>query len=299
MGLEEEEPCTKWHFNTSVYTTTLTSEFDLVCGRASLRATFQSLVFFSNIVGAPVMGYVSDRLGRKVELTVVILLSTFSITIISFLESFEAILFFRFISGLFFSATTYLIALEVSEVKYRTRVGILVGLPRAVGVMGWGGIAYFIRDWRNLQMAVSFPFLLMLVYLYLMDESPRWLIVMGHHERALKVLSRAARLNKVTLPPDDTLRHFMTSAQEEAELQPTEVRMQGKSLMRLGTRTAAGIAPYIADSPSDTVPKWLPSVLLGCVSVCGGLTLLPLPETLDANLPDTIDDLDTLWINKP
>ncbi|KAK3868350.1 hypothetical protein Pcinc_026250 [Petrolisthes cinctipes] len=151
-------------------------EFELVCGRASLRATFQSLVFFSNIVGAPVMDmwltgdqlnpfHINNSLGRKVELTVVIVFSSFSIIIISFLESFEAILFFRFVSGFFFSATTFLIALEVSEVKYRTRVGILVGLPRALGVMGWGGIAYFIKDWRYLQMAVSFPFLLMLVYI--------------------------------------------------------------------------------------------------------------------------------------
>ncbi|KAK3868349.1 hypothetical protein Pcinc_026249 [Petrolisthes cinctipes] len=63
----------------------------------------------------------------------------------------------------------------------------------------------------------------------------------------------------------------------QAELQPTEVRMQGKSLMRLGTKTAAGIAPYIADFPSEAVPKWLPSALLGvCVCVGGPSHSLPL-----------------------
>lgn len=48
-----------------------------------------------------------------------------------------------------------------------------------------------------------------------MDESPRWLIVRGHHEKALKVLQKAARWNKATLPPASNLYALMSDIQEE------------------------------------------------------------------------------------
>ncbi|KAG0715484.1 Solute carrier family 22 member 5 [Chionoecetes opilio] len=47
-----------------------------------------------------------------------------------------------------------------------------------------------------------------------MDESPRWLIVRGHHERALRVLHKAARWNRVTLPEHRELRALMKDIQE-------------------------------------------------------------------------------------
>ena len=49
----------------------------------------------------------------------------------------------------------------------------------------------------------------------LIDESPRWLIVTGRHEEALKVLRRAARLNKTTLPSDSELMYMFKAIEHE------------------------------------------------------------------------------------
>lgn len=51
-------------------------------------------------------------------------------------------------------------ALEVCEVKYRSVVGILTGLPWAFGTMAWGCVASQVRDWRWLQLYVTLPFIL-------------------------------------------------------------------------------------------------------------------------------------------
>ncbi|KAK4300863.1 hypothetical protein Pmani_026938 [Petrolisthes manimaculis] len=49
-----------------------------------------------------------------------------------------------------------------------------------------------------------------------MDESPRWLIVRGRHDRALTVLQKAARWNKATLPPNSQMQTLMIDIQAES-----------------------------------------------------------------------------------
>ncbi|KAK4328459.1 hypothetical protein Pmani_001135 [Petrolisthes manimaculis] len=48
------------------------------------------------------------------------------------------------------------------------------------------------------------------------DESPRWLIVRGHHDRALQVLQKAARWNNTSLPPKHRMRKLMTHITKES-----------------------------------------------------------------------------------
>lgn len=42
-----------------------------------------------------------------------------------------------------------------------------------------------------------------------MDESPRWLAVRGDHDRAVKILQKAGKWNKVPLPPEDEVKALM------------------------------------------------------------------------------------------
>ncbi|KAK3849895.1 hypothetical protein Pcinc_043368 [Petrolisthes cinctipes] len=305
-----------------------------------------------------------------------------------------------------------------------------MGLPWAVGMMMTGALGYLIRDWRNFQLACSLPTLIIFPILYLINESPRWLIVTGKHKEALRVLRRAARLNGVTLPPDHKLTTMMADIQfahnskneaqvakaisdpqqsrwslscpkllktarirlvtfclsinlfilslvycglslggstysndpflyviisglmevpgytivspvinrwgrkypslicfvvcgvvilsltvipstiswlvmtfamigkmgitcafmivfvSQAELFPTEVRIKGLAVTSISGQIAGTIAPYIAEYLGPMVP-WLPSVIFGVSSFVGVLAVIPLPETLGKNLPDT------------
>ncbi|KAL7637261.1 UNVERIFIED_CONTAM: hypothetical protein RMT77_011973 [Armadillidium vulgare] len=96
--------------------------------------------------------------------------------------------------------------MEVCEPKYRSHVGMLLISVWAFGTMWFGLLGYLIKDWRWLQRVVVIPAALYVLFLmYFTEESPRWLIVRGFHQKALKVLRRAEKTNKATLPSDEEL----------------------------------------------------------------------------------------------
>lgn len=216
-GEVQELPCTSWDYDKSIFSSTTTSEFNLVCDREYLRATYQSIKMFGTFVSPVIGGYFADRFGRKIVVVVTLVTFTVCSSGIAFLHNIYAILVFRFIVGFVNIPTFYTLTMEVTEMRLRSFVGILTALPWAFGTMSWGGMAYFIRDWRTLQLAVSLPNLILFPVLYFMDESPRWLITKGQHEKAMKVLKKAARWNNSKLPPEDELRSLMQEIEEEAK----------------------------------------------------------------------------------
>ncbi|KAG7157388.1 Organic cation transporter protein-like 4 [Homarus americanus] len=157
--------------------------------------------------------------GRKTMLSIG-LFAYFSIaTASTWIPVFSGILVVRFILGLFHPVVLqsgYILVMEVTEPRYRSVVGILISLPWAIGTVAWGAIAYFLRDWKWLQLAVTLPVFLLLPLLWFIDESPRWLIVNGHIDRAHKVLKKAARWNHSSLPPAEELTILMRAIQKES-----------------------------------------------------------------------------------
>lgn len=218
-------PCTKWSYNTSTFTSTITMQFDLVCDSEYLRATYQSMYMLGTFVGAPINGIFSDRYGRRTVFTYGTILFTIVALFSCRLPNFSSILAARFILGFLHPAglqAGYILALEACEPRRRTVMGIVLGLPWALATVAWGGWAFLIRDWRWLQLAVSLPCLLLLPVLWFLDESPRWLIVRGDHRRAREVLERAARWNKMDLPPPEELDALMKNIQKESTLAKEE-----------------------------------------------------------------------------
>lgn len=56
-------------------------------------------------------------------------------------------------------------------------------------------MAYYIRDWKTFQLAISIPSIILLSYYWLVPESPRWLLVVGRVKEATDVLTKAAKMN--------------------------------------------------------------------------------------------------------
>ncbi|KAK3593127.1 hypothetical protein CHS0354_018255 [Potamilus streckersoni] len=78
-----------------------------------------------------------------------------------------------------------------------------------------------------------------------------------------------------------------------AELYPTVVRNSGMGASSCCARIGGMVAPYITDLGrlvGGDFGRGLPLVVFGGASVAAGLLSLFLPETLNRNLPETIED---------
>ncbi|BFZ09836.1 hypothetical protein BsWGS_12875 [Bradybaena similaris] len=202
-GQFTERTCRKWVYDDSVFRSTIVSKFDLVCEHKIARSHARMILMSGLLIGAIGTGILADTIGRKMALMAMIALQSVSAIGVAFTESFVAYVILRFITGVSISGlflAVFVLGMELVGPSKRMFVGVLVNIFWSLGVMLLGSIAYFIRDWNYLQMALSFPSLLLLCYWWFIPESPRWLLARGRDEEAETVIRHAARVNGVTIP---------------------------------------------------------------------------------------------------
>lgn len=74
-----------------------------------------------------------------------------------------------------------------------TSLGFTVGHVLATAA------AWYFRYWRNFVRVIYAPSALFLTYIFLLDESPRWLLTKGRKEEAVEVLKKIAKTNQMSL----------------------------------------------------------------------------------------------------
>lgn len=89
----------------------------------------------------------------------------------------------------------YVLALEWVNAKYRVMGSMILSLSFPIGEMILGVVAMYIHDFRILIRVLYSPGLIIIIYLWLIPESVRWLLVNGQVDRAIKILKRMARVN--------------------------------------------------------------------------------------------------------
>ncbi|XP_028623480.1 solute carrier family 22 member 22-like [Grammomys surdaster] len=195
----ETEPCLDgWTYDHSVFTSTIVTEWDLVCDFQSFRYYAQATSLTGHLVAGPLCGFISDRFGRKPLLMFCSLAYGILGTCCAFAPNFFFYCVLRFLLSA--SSSTVLIntltlVFEEASVRWYAIVAVLSGVFASIGQAGLGVVAYVLSDWHLLQLTSALPYFIFFILFCWIPESPQWLMITGKTEQAWKELQRIASIN--------------------------------------------------------------------------------------------------------
>lgn len=89
--------------------------------------------------------------------------------------------------------------MELVGPKGRVFGNTLINVVFVFGLMSLAGLSWLLQDWRTLLRVIYAPSCLIFSYLWILNESVRWLISKGRHDEAVAILKKAAKMNNVEL----------------------------------------------------------------------------------------------------
>lgn len=197
-----EKQCKKWVFDRSEMISAVT-DFEMVCSNSILRSHFIMITFCGSFLGAFVTGTVSDLYGRKLVFVTSLIVAMVATVVQLVSPYFWLFLVSRFVQGLSGSgvfAVSFVYVMEVIGPNNRMFAGIFIEIFWCAGLFILVGAAYWIRYWKYLVIAVASPCIFFLLYIWIIPESPRWLMSVGKYEEAVKILQTIAKSNKRQIP---------------------------------------------------------------------------------------------------
>uniref|UniRef100_A0A914GS63 Major facilitator superfamily (MFS) profile domain-containing protein n=1 Tax=Globodera rostochiensis TaxID=31243 RepID=A0A914GS63_GLORO len=181
---------------------TLATDFGIGCEDKHMLEHANGAFMLGNFVFTALATYLADRFGRRLTF----LVSLWAIVVLSvacaFAPSYEWFLLFRFLSGAFGAAIVvvgFVLTVESVAGSFRSVQVLINSLIWVSGILAVGVLHLFIFDWRFLYLCVAGPGLFSIAYYWLFPESLHWLIANRKTKQVKRYISRASRINNVTL----------------------------------------------------------------------------------------------------
>ncbi|KAG7257108.1 hypothetical protein CRUP_026250 [Coryphaenoides rupestris] len=187
-----------WDYNTDVFHSTVVTEWNLVCEDAALNSIISTIYMSGLLVGALLFGSLSDRYGRRPIMLVGLSFQAVFGVAAAFAPNLYMYALLRFVLGMAISAVlmnAFVLGTEWTGPKQRMLAGIMTDYFFGLGYILLVGVAYLVKDWRHLQLAISAPGFLFFFYLWVLPRSARWLMANQRKEEALQLIRKAAQLN--------------------------------------------------------------------------------------------------------
>ncbi len=155
-----------------------------------------SIVLAGALVGAGVGGYLSDHFGRKpVQIANATVFGIFAV-LTGLANTTPLFLIGRFMVGVAVGVTSMVTPLYIAEISPPAIRGALVQLNQlmiGIGVAVAYAVAWFLSgtgNWRMMFISAVVPSVVLLVSLFFLPESPRWLASKGRFDAARTILNR-------------------------------------------------------------------------------------------------------------
>ncbi|XP_075975357.1 organic cation transporter protein-like [Anticarsia gemmatalis] len=237
--LVESDTCPSSLFNRSsrqpceefIYENTHSVAYDLglACDewRRSLIGTIRT---FGTLTALPIIGFISDRWGRRVALTISAFNTAWLGIVRYWANTYIGFMMSEFIEATFGSggfSSAYILLMELMGPKFRVAAGAAMNTSFSVGQVLMGLIAWGVPNWRKLTLALYVPQLITVVYYWLISESVRWYMSKGRFDESEALLRKVAKTNGTSVS-DKSLAALRRNAEEEEKNRALEAQRKGE-----------------------------------------------------------------------
>ncbi|KAL4717278.1 hypothetical protein ACJJTC_017165 [Scirpophaga incertulas] len=220
------------------------------------KGWLNSIIFIGMMVGAYAWGSVADSLGRKRVLIAISVVNALAIVASSFSQNYELFMFFRFINGAALGGSGPVIWSYFAEFQPKKKRGAMLSFMAAFWTLGnlfvaglaWviipseiggqtGGFVY--NSWRIFLLVMSLPSFVVAALLFLLPESPKFLISTGRHDDALEVFRGIYMMNTGRSKEEYPVKQILVDEpihvkpQKQVETKEVEIKETKSKLRRM------------------------------------------------------------------
>ncbi|CAK9806899.1 Organic anion transporter 3 [Anthophora quadrimaculata] len=188
----------EYQFSTEFGENSVVTEWGLICEKQYLTFLGPTVYYIGVLMGAWIAGLLADRIGRLPVQAICLYTQGTMAVALYVVQNYPTFLALRGLQGVFVQGlqnSTYILSLELLPVKARTFVALVMQIGWAIGLMLLAALSYVIPDWRILQLAVSVPTAATVLYIWIIPESPRWLLAKGKMTEADMAVERITKYN--------------------------------------------------------------------------------------------------------
>ncbi|KAH7955694.1 hypothetical protein HPB52_002892 [Rhipicephalus sanguineus] len=179
-------PCDRWQYDTADEGDSIVSRWDLVCGHVWLFKAIKAANMMGAVMCVPMAGLLADKVGRRPTiLACAVALLCFSIGC----GASQTLAMFLLLGA----AVIFILLYEVTGNERRALYGVL---DTAVGTTTVPPVVHLVAQlnprWNMAHAFLSLPTAILVLWCYLLDESPSWLLATWKTRSAEQVIIAAA-----------------------------------------------------------------------------------------------------------